>query len=141
VALQYGLDWRMLAELAYRESRMNPFAVGRDNDMGLMQIVPSTWNEWAPKVGVSDPFDPYSNVLVAGAYLAYLRSYCQARGYQETQWMLVGYNWGPDNLGKLFESEGDWEQVPEKQRYYALNIVSGTGIYRAELTQKALTLP
>lgn len=141
VALQYGLDWRMLAELAYRESRMNPFAVGRDSDMGLMQIVPATWNEWAPKVGVSDPFDPYSNVLVAGAYLDYLRSYCRARGYYDTQWILVGYNWGPDNLGKIFQGGGGWEQVPEKQRYYALNIVTGTGTYRTELTQKPLTLP
>lgn len=123
VALQYGLDWRLLAEVAYRESRMNPLAVGRDNDMGLMQIVPATWNEWAPKVGVSDPFDPYSNVLVAGAYLDYLRSYCQARGYYETQWMLVGYNWGPQNIQQLFESKGDWGQVPEKQRHYAVVIM------------------
>jgi soluble lytic murein transglycosylase-like protein len=123
VALQYGLDWRLLAEVAYRESRMNPLAVGRDNDMGLMQIVPATWNEWAPKVGVSDPFDPYSNVLVAGAYLDYLRSYCQARGYYETQWMLVGYNWGPQNIQQLFESKGSWGQVPEKQRQYAAVIM------------------
>lgn len=141
VALQYGLDWRMLAELAYRESRMNPLAVGQDNDMGLMQILPSTWNEWAPKVGVSDPFDPYSNVLVAGAYLAYLRSYCQARGYYETQWMLVGYNWGPQNVQQLFDIKGSWGQVPEKQRRYALVIMetaSETAFRREEWTQKTV---
>lgn len=123
VALQYNLDWRVLAEVAYRESRLNPLAVGRNNDMGLMQIIPATWNEWAPKVGVSDPFDPYSNVQVAGAYLAYLRGYCQARGFYETRWMLVGYNWGPKNIQELFESRGGWDQVPEKQRQYALVIM------------------
>lgn len=130
IAPRYGLDWRLLAGLAYQESRLNPWAIGRDNDMGLMQILPSTWNEWAPQVGVTDPFDPYSNVSVAAAYLAYLREYCQARGYPETQWMLIGYNWGPDNLRQLFERNGRWAQVPDKQRRYVLNIlqVSGSGL-------------
>lgn len=123
IALQYKLDWRLLAGLAYQESRLNPWAIGRDNDLGLMQILPSTWNEWAPQVGVTDPFDPYSNVLVAAAYLAYLREYCQTRGYPETQWMLIGYNWGPANLRQLFERNGRWAQVPEKQRRYAVNIL------------------
>lgn len=123
IAIQYKLDWRLLAGLAYQESRLNPWAIGRDNDMGLMQILPTTWNEWAPQVGVTDPFDPYSNVLVAAAYLAYLREYCQTRGYPETQWMLIGYNWGPANLRQLFERNGRWAQVPEKQRRYAVNIL------------------
>lgn len=123
IAIQYKLDWRLLAGLAYQESRLNPWAIGRDNDMGLMQILPSTWNEWATQVGVTDPFDPYSNVLVAAAYLAYLREYCQTRGYPETQWMLIGYNWGPDHLRQLFERNGRWAQVPEKQRRYAVNIL------------------
>lgn len=123
IALQYQLDWRLLAGVAYQESRLNPWAIGRDNDLGLMQILPSTWDEWAPQVGVADPFDPYSNVSVAAAYLAYLRDYCQARGYPEIQWMLIGYNWGPDNLRRLFAQNGGWAQVPEKQRRYALQIL------------------
>jgi soluble lytic murein transglycosylase-like protein len=123
VALMYGLDWHLLAELAYQESRMNALALGKDNDMGLMQIIPSTWEEWAPQVGVSDPFDPYSNVLVGAAYLAYVRDYCQAKGRPEIYWMVVGYNWGPDNLRQLFEQNGDWAQVPPRQRRYALEIL------------------
>ncbi|MBI1881072.1 MAG: transglycosylase SLT domain-containing protein, partial [Chloroflexi bacterium] len=141
IAPQYGLDWRMLAELAYQESHMNPLAVGRDNDMGLMQILPSTWNEWAPKVGVSNPFDPYSNALVAAAYLAYLRDYCQARGYPETHWMLIGYNWGPQNLRQLFERQGGLAEVPEMQRQYALVIMqaaSGVAVHWEELAQKTV---
>jgi soluble lytic murein transglycosylase-like protein len=123
IAERYGLDWRLLAEVAYQESRLNPLVLGKDNDMGLMQIIPSTWNEWAPKVGVTDPFDPYSNVLVGAAYLAYVREYAMARGYAEPHWMLIGYNWGPDNLAKLFASNGDWAQVPARQRSYALQIL------------------
>lgn len=120
---QYGLDWRILAEQAYRESRLNPLALGQANDMGLMQIIPLTWNEWAPKVGVTDPYDPYSNVTVGAAYLAYLRDYYWQKGYVEPYWMLIAYNWGPDRLDKLFASGGGLAQVPERTRNYALGIL------------------
>jgi soluble lytic murein transglycosylase-like protein len=126
IARQHNLDWRLLAELAYQESRMNPWAIGRDNDMGLMQVIPSTWEVWAPKVGVSDPFDPDSNARVGAAFLAYVRDYCRAYGYTDPQWMLVGYNWGPDNLRRLFLQQGGWAQVPVKQRRYALEILEAT---------------
>jgi hypothetical protein len=123
IAPQYGLEWQLLAEVAYQESRMNPWALGRDYDMGLMQIIPTTWNEWAPKVGVTDPYDPYSNVLVGAAYLAYVRDFARAHGRHEVQWMLVGYNWGPHNLDQLFEKKGEWAEIPEKQRNYAIQIL------------------
>ena len=73
VAGKHKLDWHLMVEQCFRESRFDPLAVGADNDMGLMQIVPATWDDWAPKVGVYDPFDPDSNIAVAGAYLAWLR--------------------------------------------------------------------
>jgi hypothetical protein len=123
VGAMYALDWRLLAEIAYQESRMNSLAVGRDNDLGLMQIIPTTWNEWAPKVGVTDPFDPYSNVLVAAAYLAYNRDYARRHGHTEEEWMLIGYNWGPDNLRRHFADNYDWGELPEKRRNYALQIL------------------
>ena len=69
IAAEYNLDWHLLVEQAYRESRFDPLAVGKANDLGLMQVLPATWDEWAPKVGVYDPFDPASNVRVAGAPL------------------------------------------------------------------------
>jgi soluble lytic murein transglycosylase-like protein len=123
VATRHNLDWRLLAELAYQESLMDPWALGQDNDMGMMQIIPRTWNEFAPEVGVTDPFDAYSNIQVGAAYLAYMREFTHARGYTEDVWMVVGYNWGPDNLDNLFANNGDWAQVPVRQRNYALAIV------------------
>jgi soluble lytic murein transglycosylase-like protein len=123
VAGQYGLDWRMLAEIAYRESGFNPWAIGRRNEMGLMQILPLTWSEWAPRVGVIDPYDPASNVQVAAAYLVFLQNYSRARGYTEPYWMLIGYNWGPNNLRQLFQQQGKLDDVPELPRHYALKIL------------------
>ncbi len=125
-ASAYDLDWHLLAELAYQESRMNPWAIGRDNDMGMMQIIPATWNEFAPQVGVTDPFDPYSNIRVGAAYLAYMRDFTHSRGYTEDVWMVVGYNWGPENLEALFAGQGTWAQVPARQRNYAIAIVEAT---------------
>ncbi len=122
-ARQYDLDWQLLAYLAYRESSLEAQAIGEANETGLMQILPSTWDEWAPKVGVTDPLDPRSNVLVAAAYLAYLREYCTSKGYPEDYWVLAAYNWGPDNLRRVFENKGGWARVPEKTRRYVVDIL------------------
>jgi hypothetical protein len=126
VAQAYDLDWRLLAEQAYQESRLDPLAIGVSNEIGLMQILPSTWIEWAPKVGVSDPFDPYSNVLVAAAYLVFLREYFGSLGYTEEYWMVAAYNWGPNNLRQVLEDNGGWAQVPPKTRRYTLDILRAT---------------
>jgi soluble lytic murein transglycosylase-like protein len=123
IGARYRLDWRILEALAYRESHMNFRATGAARDMGLMQIIPSTWNEWAPKVGVHDPFDPYSNILVATAYLAFVREVCIEFGYADPHCMLVGYNWGPGQLAYFLDRGGTWDQIPVAQRDYALSIL------------------
>lgn len=127
IAPEYGLDWQLLAAQAYVESRLDPRAVGRQDEMGLMQILPSTWAEWAPQVGVSDPYDPRSNILVGAAYLAFLRDYFGSLGYAEEHWMLVAYNWGPYNLQQFIEQGQGWAQVPARQRRYVLSILRRTG--------------
>jgi hypothetical protein len=126
IARSYDLDWRLLAELAYRESHLDPLALGDANEVGLMQILPSTWNEWAPQVEVTDPWDAYSNLLVAAAYLAFLKEYCGEMGYPGDEWMLIAYNWGPENLRQFIEDGGGWGQVPLEARQYALDILQGS---------------
>jgi soluble lytic murein transglycosylase-like protein len=128
VAQDYDLDWCMLAEQAYRESRLDPLALGGKREIGLMQIMPATWDEWAPKVGATDPWDPYSNVLVAAAYLDYLKGYCSDIGYPGDECMLVAYNWGPHNLHELVDNGEDWGQVPAKVRHYAYGILQATEV-------------
>ena len=123
IAQKYGLDWRLLAEQAWAESRLDPLAVGKANDMGLFQIIPSTWDEWAPRIGVVDPFDPYSNVLVAAAYLAFLRDYVGRFGLQDYYWVLLAYNWGPGNVRRLMEAKSGWLDVPASRREYAVSII------------------
>ncbi|MCB0208327.1 MAG: transglycosylase SLT domain-containing protein [Anaerolineae bacterium] len=123
IAYQYNLDWHLLEAIAYHESGMNHRAVGASNDLGLMQVIPSTWNEWAPRLNVSDPFDPHSNILVGAAYLAHVRDFCHTRGYLEPQWMLIAYNWGPTQLDLFLDNGGTWGDIPLAQRQYALTIL------------------
>ncbi len=123
VAAKYDLDWRLMVEQCFRESRFDPLAVGAASDMGLMQIVSATWNEWSVKVGVYDPFDPESNITVAGAYLAWIKEQLAKVGRTEPYWMLVAYNWGISNVLRLFKEGGKWEDVPEVRRNYATGII------------------
>lgn len=123
VAEERKLDWRLMVEQCFRESRFDPLAVGADNDMGLMQIVPATWDDWAPKVGAYDPFDPESNIMVAGAYLAWLREQLTKIGRPEPYWLLAAYNWGIGNVLKLVETGGSWKDVPDTRRDYATDII------------------
>ena len=88
-----------------------------------MQVIPSTWNEWAPKVDVFDPFDPYSNIVVGAAYLAYVRDFCIKQGHPDPKWMLVAYNWGPGRLKQFWDDGDRWSEVPATQRNYAIKIL------------------
>ncbi len=118
IAMRYDLNWRMLAAQAYVESSFDSLALGNQGALGLMQIMPATWREWAPAVEVSDPFDSYSNVLVSAVYLDYLRTTLSKQGYPTREWMLVAYNWGPDKVLKHLEGGGTWEDLaPELQKY------------------------
>jgi len=142
IAQKYGLDWRLLAEQAWVESRLNPLAVGKANDMGLLQIIPSTWDEWAPRIGVVDPFDAYSNTLVAAAYLAFLRDYVSRFGLWDFYWVLLAYNWGPGNVRRLMESGGGWLDVPASRREYAVAIVlQGDAHGLVQATRDGVTAP
>lgn len=123
VGEQAGIDWRLLAALAYRESRMDPVALGRDGDMGLMQILPTTWDEFAPQVAATSPFDPQENAQVAGVYLAYLQDFLLGLGTNDLRWVLVAYNWGPERVRGLLARGGRWEDVPPLQQRYVADIL------------------
>ncbi|MGB5050445.1 MAG: transglycosylase SLT domain-containing protein, partial [Caldilineaceae bacterium] len=123
IGTQTGIDWRLLAALAYRESRLNPVALGRDGDMGLMQILPTTWDEFAPSAGAANPFDPWENAQVAATYLVYLQEFLLKLGSNDLRYVLVAYNWGPERVRLLLERGGGWEDVPALQQRYVADIL------------------
>jgi hypothetical protein len=125
VGRQYNVDWRLLASLSYRESRLNSRARGGSGEYGMMQIMPATWNEWAPLVLVDDPWDPYSNVAVGAAYFSYIHGYFSSLGYADPRWALAAYNWGPERVLQILDRNGQWQEIPLITRQYVADILLG----------------
>lgn len=123
VAAEYGLDWRMLLEQGWRESRWDPLAIGEAGEYGLMQIHPATWEQWAARLDLFDPFDPASNIRLAAAYWVWLRQQLQTRNRPEDYWLLAAYNWGINNVLRLLDAGGTWDDVPSRVQNYAYDII------------------
>ena len=132
IAAEYDLDWRLLLEQAWRESRWDALAVGKAGEYGLMQIHPATWKQWAAKLDLHDPFDPQSNIRMAAAYWGWLDDQVAAEGHPEVYWLLAAYNWGINNLLTLLEEGGAWEEIPLERREYATGIILAAEVRAAQ---------
>ena len=85
--------------------------------MGLMQIMPSTYEDMRRQYGLgADPHDPHDNILAGTAYLRWLRG---KYGYPG---MFAAYNDGPGNLEDRLRDGG---LLPIETRNY-LASVTGT---------------
>ena len=64
-----GIDWRLLAAIAYRESRWDPAATSATNVRGMMMLTEET----AKRMRISDRLDARESILAGSRYLAALR--------------------------------------------------------------------
>ncbi len=72
------------------ESSGNPIAVSPKGAIGLMQIMPKTWEDLRTRYNLGvDPFDPHDNILAGAAYLRDLYERFGEGGF------LAAYNTGP----------------------------------------------
>lgn len=88
-----GVDWRLLAAVAYAETRFDPNAQSRWGAQGLMQVLPST----ARRVGVQDPSSPRGSVVAGARYLRRLIDFFGGDGVdprQQVRFALAAYNAG-----------------------------------------------
>lgn len=67
-ATKYGLDWRLLAAVAYQESRFDPQAKSWVGAQGLFQVMPAT----GKSLGFTNLTDPEEGVHAGTLYLARL---------------------------------------------------------------------
>jgi soluble lytic murein transglycosylase-like protein len=93
-ATEFGLDWRFVASLAWYESSWQPTAVSPAGAMGIMQLMPRTWEEQRVKTGASNPYDERDNIRTGTAYLARLMT--QLKRHEWTA--VVAYNFGIGNV-------------------------------------------
>ena len=84
-AQKLGWDWRLLAALAWSESKFKIQAQSPRGALGIMQMMPRT----ADRFGVSNVLDPEENIAAGTKYLEFLKN------------MLAPYAEDPDALNWL----------------------------------------
>ena len=102
----YRVDPDLVWSIIYEETYFSPWKLGKDGEVGLMQVTPTVGREWATETGMreferqmtSDPKtflrDPEHNIQIGCWYLENLREQFQGNPDAETR-MVAGYNAGP----------------------------------------------
>jgi len=127
---QTGIDWRLIAALAWQESHWDPFATSYTNVRGLMMLTEET----ADRLGVTNRLDPRESILAGARYLNLIRNGLP-HGMPEPDrtWLAIaGYNIGPGHLnaartiGKQLNADPDaWYEMKRvlpllaKPQYYS----------------------
>ena len=114
-----GVDWRLLAAMAYQESHWNPDAVSSTGVRGMMMLTRGT----AQMMGVEDRTDALQSILGGASYLIRVTQKIPSRiAEPDRNWLaLAAYNVGFGHLEDariITEIQGgdpdSWEQVRER---------------------------
>jgi membrane-bound lytic murein transglycosylase F len=91
-----GLDWRLVAAVAYQESQWDTDATSETGVRGIMQVTADT----AKRLGLDDRLDPESTIIAAARYLRDLRDGLPAHIAEpdRTFMMLAAFNIGLGHL-------------------------------------------
>jgi membrane-bound lytic murein transglycosylase F len=91
-----GIEWRLLAAIAYQESQWDAQATSETGARGLMQLTEET----ARTLGAIDRLDSQANVLAAARYFRDLKDRLPTRiAEPDRTWLaLAAYNIGPGHL-------------------------------------------
>jgi membrane-bound lytic murein transglycosylase F len=115
-ALQYRVDWRLLAAMGYQESKWDPSAVSFAGARGLMQLTEGT----AAMMRSHDRHDPQVSIIGGARYLARMMETVPARIPEpdRTWFAVAAYNVGfghVEDARKLAQQLGRdpdrWEDV------------------------------
>jgi soluble lytic murein transglycosylase len=102
----YRVDPDLVWSIIYEETYFSPWKVGRDGEIGLMQVMPAVGREWASETGMkelerqmaTDPQsilrDPERNIQIGCWYLEKIYEQFQDEPEAETR-MIAAYNAGP----------------------------------------------
>jgi soluble lytic murein transglycosylase len=102
----YRVDPDLVWSIIYEETYFSPWKVGKDGEIGLMQVTPAVGREWASETGMrelqnqmaTDPQgvlrDPERNIQIGCWYLEKIYEQFQDTPEAETR-MVAAYNAGP----------------------------------------------
>lgn len=91
-----GIDWRLIAAVAYQESQWDPNATSPTGVRGIMMLTEET----ADRLGVTNRLDPRESILAGGRYLDLLKNMLPASVAEpDRTWLaLAAYNIGPGHF-------------------------------------------
>ena len=113
-----GIDWRLLAALAYQESAWNPLATSSTNVRGIMMLTEDT----ADRLHVDNRLDPKQSILAGAKYLADLIDQLPVAAKEpDRTWLgLAAYNLGQGHLNGaraialgLKRDPGSWYEMKQ----------------------------
>lgn len=109
-ARETGFDWRLLAALAYQESRWDPNAHSPSGVKGLMMLTLET----AKQVNVWDRNDPYQSIIGGARFLLDLKRRLPAgvADPDRTWFALAAYNAGLRHVEKAMKAARDKGRDP-----------------------------
>ncbi|PWI54362.1 lytic transglycosylase [Rhizobium phaseoli] len=132
-AKRFAIPDRWIRAVMRIESAGDRHAVSPKGAMGLMQIMPATWDELRARYRLGDdPFDARDNILAGAAYLAELHDLYGSPGF------LAAYNAGPRRYERHLVSGNP---LPTETVDYLAKIVPLIDAKAAVVVQNADRLP
>lgn len=115
-AKRFAIPERWIRAVMVVESVNDPAALSRKSAIGLMQIMPATWDELTAQHSLGgDPWEPSANILAGAAYLRAMHD-----RYGAVDAMLAAYNAGP---GRYDEHLAGGRALPDETVDYVAKIV------------------
>ncbi|HEX4869143.1 MAG TPA: membrane-bound lytic murein transglycosylase MltF [Moraxellaceae bacterium] len=122
-AQKHGMDWQLLAAIAYQESHWEPSAVSPTGVQGIMMLT----NDTASFMGVEDRTSPRQSISGGAAYYKMIMDNLASVPEPDRTWMaLAGYNMGPayidrarERARRAGEDAGKWLVVSHQLRSMA----------------------
>ncbi len=101
-AARYQVPEQWVRAVMHQESDGQEQAVSPVGAMGLMQVMPETYEELRAHYGLGDdPYDPHNNILAGTAYIHEMYDRYGAPGF------LAAYNAGPQRVDDYLAGAGD----------------------------------
>jgi membrane-bound lytic murein transglycosylase F len=135
-AAKYNWDWKILAAVAFKESRFNPNARGFGGAYGMMQFMPCT----GPSFGVYPDSDPETQINGGMRYLHSMsKSWSSiADEYTRMQFVLASYNAGMGHIQdaqRLARAAGLNPNLWDGNVAVMVNKLADPEYYRSELVR------
>ena len=135
----YRVDPDLVWSIIYEETYFAPWKIGKDGEIGLMQVTPTVAREWATETGMrelertmaTDPKsflrDPERNIQVGCWYLEKIREQFQDLRDPEAR-VIAAYNGGPSRAVEWGKPDTDGK-VPSTEDFIKRIDIPSTRAY------------